>query len=311
MIANLNNLVVQQIFELPKDTGWNLLSKHLDLADSDLEDDLRAASLVDYYYDVLQFAAERGMPWNEVASCIKFADSYFQPFIDNTLQRSIQLLHKLAVEFVEAGSLSLESAKKVVEFFVSTKLPNQKLYQFAYKNEQENKTFSLDFDVETHSDDLKLKDAQPYAHWKYYQKLEKVKNQEQVNILKLSLKGKDLDETTYQVEKEIDRKIQDKEYENSDVEVDQAKQFLSSLVSDKLELVKKTMEFEVERLKNVTTNAISVKAIPVPQGLNLGDGDVSSSPKRHKSPSAKSPRSPRSPRSGKRSRPTSSRKKRR
>ena len=303
MITNLTTSLVKQIFEIPKDEGWKLLSKQLDFGESDLQDDLRAASLVDYYYDILDYAAKRGMPWFEVVSCLKFANLFFEHIINDTLQEAIFSLHNLAVKFVEAGNLQINSAKKIVEFFVSTTLPNQKLYQFAYKNEQESMTFSHILDVETPMNSWKLKDAQPYAHWNYYQKLQKVKNQEQDNNLKISLKEETLNKMTTRIERKIDRKIQDKEYDNSDVNVDQAEKFLSSLVCEKLEMVKKSLEFEVEKMKSTTTNAIAVKAIPVPHGLELETSLITSLPKNQKSLSAKGrqshSQSPRSPRPGK------------
>lgn len=63
---------------LQKYKGQEYLARKLQFGQVDGEEDLRSGILVDYYYDILQFAVNRGIRWKEVTSSLNFATSILQ-----------------------------------------------------------------------------------------------------------------------------------------------------------------------------------------------------------------------------------------
>lgn len=57
---------------LQKYKGQEFLAKKLRLGPLD-EEDLKSGLIVDYVYDVLQYATNRGFPWREVSQAVSFA----------------------------------------------------------------------------------------------------------------------------------------------------------------------------------------------------------------------------------------------
>ena len=295
MIASITAVQARHISRLPKVDGLRLISRHLKIGNVDFDDDLRAAALVDYYYDTLQFAVDKGFPWGEVAISLMFANSFFQHILDSTTPQAVRALHTLAVEYVGASKLRLDSAKKLVGYYVSSVLSHHKLYQFVFHQEREDDTSNLELIVEAPINEMALKNSQPLSHWKYEQRLQAVEKDEHARNENISSKEKTLNETEIAAEKLIDRKLQDKEYDNIDLELTKAEAFITSLTADKIDMMQKSIEIELEKMKNKAQNALNIKAIPVPQDLNQFKGEKELLPK-----------SPKSPRSGKSSRPTSS-----
>ena len=290
------NITAQQarhLSSVPKADGIRLLAKQLNFNNVDFEEDLRSASLVDYYYNILRFAAEKGMAWSEVSCCLSFANSYFPHLIEGSLSEAIRTLHSLSAEYVSSVRIQLASAKKLVGYFMTVILPHHKLYQLVFQSDREDKTFNVDLTVEAPVNELSLKDAQPLAHWDYYRRLHRAEYEEQVKNQQLSLKEKLVCDSVRQAEKEIDRKIQEKEYYQDELEVNTAEDFLSSLTSDKIELMKKSIELEVEKMNVVAQNALAIKGIPVPKDLEVNFPPLQN---QSKSPGSKSPRSAKSSR---------------
>lgn len=62
-------------FHFQKQRGQRKLSKHLNLTADDGELDMRQAIHLDFLYDNLMFAAEKGFPWNHVCLVVKFAEN--------------------------------------------------------------------------------------------------------------------------------------------------------------------------------------------------------------------------------------------
>jgi len=297
MILSITASQAHHLSRLAKADGQRLIARHLQLGHVDLDDDLRAAALVDYYYDTLQFSVKRGLPWGEVAVSLKFANSFFQHLLEGSMPQAVRALHTLAVSYVEAGHLRLDSAKKLTSYFVSSVLSHFKLYQFVFNQEQDDDTSRMELKVETPVNEMTLKDAQPLAHWKYQQHLHTAEQDEKVLNENISTKEKELSEVENAMEKSIDRKLQDKEYENIDLEFLKAEEFISSLTADKIDIVQKSIEIEMEKMRNKAQNAMNIKAIPVPKDL----AETNARSKEGRPKSSKSPRTPRSPKS----RPTS------
>ena len=296
MVTDITGPQARHISRLPKVDGLRLIAKRLNFGFVE-ENDLRAGALVDYYYDTLQFCAERGMPWSDVAVSLRYANAFFPSLIKDRTPPAVRALHSLAVEYVGAGLLRLDSAKKLVSYFVSSVLSHHQLYHFVFNNDQEDDKTTLDLTVEMPVNDVQLKDAQPLSHWKYQRRLSTVQKDEVLRNEKVEGKEKDLFKITNDVEKKLDRRLQEVEYDNIDMEFKKAEDFIASLTSDKIGLVQKSIELEVEKMKIAAQNATALKAIPVPQDLQAAM-QPTSKPEEEKRP--------KSGKSGKPSRPASS-----
>ena len=211
------------------------------------------------------------------------------------MPQAARALHTLAVEYVEAGELRLDSAKKLTSYYVSSVLSHHKLYQFVFKQERQDNTSTINLTVEIPVNYMALKDAQPLSHWKYQQRLDSVEQEENNQHDDISNKEKILNEEEMASEMSIDRKLQDKEYDNIDLELLAAQDFISSLTAEKIGMVQKSIEIEVQKVRNKAQNAMNTKAIPVPKDIANAQAKV------EKEAHPKSPKSTKS-----RSRPTSS-----
>lgn len=74
MAVTLSDLVVKSISNLPKNEGKAFLASQLKLTCLEDDDNLRNAIYVDFLYDNLMFAVEKGFTWRQVCTVVTFCD---------------------------------------------------------------------------------------------------------------------------------------------------------------------------------------------------------------------------------------------
>ena len=69
---------IYQLFNFQKQDGRVSLAKALNLHPIDELDDLRTQIRVDFLYDNISFAAEKGFPWSHIQTVLTFADGFLK-----------------------------------------------------------------------------------------------------------------------------------------------------------------------------------------------------------------------------------------
>ncbi|XP_041043372.1 uncharacterized protein C8orf74-like [Carcharodon carcharias] len=194
-----------------KEDGRCLLIKLLKWETFDEEKDLKPGILLDYLYNTIIFAAEKGFPWPTVALAVCFSEELLHETEGKTKQEALQKLrdkckqyqHKLNPNFLE----------HLVNHLLGTFFKHYRLYQFVLCEPREIEQTIYHLEVHIPEEVPPLKDGIDVKLWKYQKhmtKLSEAEAQLQADMLAfretMQLKGEQELEKFYE-----DLKFQDKE----------------------------------------------------------------------------------------------------
>uniref|UniRef100_H2XKJ8 Uncharacterized protein n=2 Tax=Ciona intestinalis TaxID=7719 RepID=H2XKJ8_CIOIN len=263
---NLNLNEVKHIANISKARGQQLLARHLRLLDVNFNEDLRSGALVDYYYDVLQFATNRGMPWREVAQSLKFAEGFFQVFINASLVKSIAALHSLSLDFTANGRMGLENMKLLIQYLTNTVLANFNLYKFVFGEYRDEDRKKAHLKVEVSQPCMELREAQTLEVWRYEHRLNDIKIEEEQKFAILQMEEDQMIKRACDKEARIDEKLSEQE-KLLDVDVKIAEALISTLTANKVEIAAEDIGIEMKKMKTTAEIAASIQAVPLPSSM--------------------------------------------
>jgi len=266
---------IKHIAKSPKFKGLQLLSHYLKIDSSTLDEDLRTAALLDYYYDVMQFAANRGMPWHEVARAVHFAADFFDSFIETNLTQALCSLRDLGSTYVEKKHVSLENMKKLVNYFTTTFLAHHKLYQYVFLQERECLTRHTSLCVQEPGVPCPLAGSKSYEIWMYEKQCSDVKQDEETREVLLQEEENKLAAETEECQKGLDAELKDHETLR-EVDLKSVEDLLSRFTANEVNIMQKDAAIKMEKLKNVADIAIALQSIEVPAVLKGSDVKLTS-----------------------------------
>ncbi|XP_002122041.2 uncharacterized protein C8orf74 homolog [Ciona intestinalis] len=263
---NLNLNEVKHIANISKARGQQLLARHLRLLDVNFNEDLRSGALVDYYYDVLQFSTNRGMPWNEVCQSLKFAEGFFQVFTNASLVKSIATLHSMSLDYATSGYMGLENVKLLIQYLTNTVLANFNLYKFVFGQYRDEDRKKVHLKVEVPGPCMELREAQTLEVWRYEHRLNDIKIEEEQKFAILQMEEDLMMKRACDKEAGIDEKLSEQE-KLSDVDVKIAEALISSLTANHVEIAAEDIGIEMKKMKTTAEIAASIQAIPLPPSI--------------------------------------------
>ncbi|XP_077976532.1 uncharacterized protein C8orf74 homolog [Styela clava] len=253
---------VKHIARLPKYKGQEYLARKLQLSPIDEEDDLKSALLVDYYYDVLQYAVNRGMAWKDVVSCLNFASDILDATQGQVLVTAVRLLQNMAVNYVSEGKITLQNAQLICKYLTGTFLAHFKLYQYVLSRPQEEHRGHVSLMVEVPTELMKLADADTLQVWEYANKMNEIDKKEEDKRVEVENQRLEIEKKSECMENDI--KAQFLEGEIKSLSLNDAEKLISEVATTKLSLLVEDIGTNITEMKDSTDIAIQRQAIPVP-----------------------------------------------
>ncbi|XP_041357156.1 uncharacterized protein C8orf74 homolog [Gigantopelta aegis] len=165
----LNSSQIQEICTREKQEGRLLLSKALNLHPIDELDDLRTVIYVDYLYDNISFAAEKGFPWSHIETVLSFADDFLKMTKGKCLTEALSIFK--SESDVLAAKLGERNFKVYADFIFSTFMRHYQLFQYVFTRDQEKQIPHVRVDVVVPPDAQEMSTAKQIDVWNYEQTL--------------------------------------------------------------------------------------------------------------------------------------------
>lgn len=291
MVDKLTTLTMREIAEVSKHRGKTMLAKHLDLKIVDEDLDMRTAIHVDFLYDNLMFAAEKGFPWDHVCLVVKFANTVLTNSIGKELLDVLKFVQSQSDDL--GCELGERNFKVFMDFLFSTFLQHFKLFQFVFTNDREKQIPCVQLEVIPPKASVPMKEAKELQVWEYLQKYEELQRKEtEKQNERLLKKGQIVTETEKKLEvtmKSIESKKGDKF--TKDTIKDILKEVIETYAASTLDKLKWNIEDAKEDLefKLQKTSLPRPQALGAPPRYSLKPKTPGSPPKTAKSLKSPSP----------------------
>ncbi|KAK3579122.1 hypothetical protein CHS0354_022142 [Potamilus streckersoni] len=171
-MAALTTSGAMAVASLPKNEGRQKLAVLLGWKPFDEEKELQQDIHLDYLYEVLTFAAEKGFPWGQVAHVVKLAESLLQNIKAGTLTESIEFYKDKSSEL--ADTLGERNYKIFTDFIFNIILPHFKLYKYALTKDRTFNCPNIIMEVRPMDPPAPLKEAKALKVWEYERQVQQI-----------------------------------------------------------------------------------------------------------------------------------------
>ncbi|XP_067839880.1 uncharacterized protein C8orf74 homolog [Heptranchias perlo] len=158
---------VREVVKLQKEDGRCHLIKLLKWEVFDEEKDLRPGILLDYLYNTIIFAAEKGFPWPSVALAVHFSEELLYETKGKTMQDAVGKLRDKCEQY--QNKLNPNYLQHLVNHFLRTFFRHYRLYQFVLCEVRELDQTIQNLEVHVPQEVPPLKDGIDVELWKYQQ----------------------------------------------------------------------------------------------------------------------------------------------
>lgn len=176
MAVTLSDLAVKSISNLPKNEGKEFLASQLKLACLEDDDNLRNAIYVDFLYDNLMFAVEKGFTWRQVCTVVTFCDGILKDSKDKDITDALQFLKLQSFELADV--LGQRNFPIYTDFVFQTYLRHFKLFKYVFTKERDILKPTVSLRVETPTDPGNMKQSKPEIVWEYEKQYESIQREE-------------------------------------------------------------------------------------------------------------------------------------
>ncbi|XP_060556460.1 uncharacterized protein C8orf74 homolog isoform X2 [Ruditapes philippinarum] len=284
-MATITSKSVEYLASLPKDQSRLALAKTLKWPPFDEDHDMQEAIKLDFLFDSMNYAVEKGFPWNKVAFVVKFADK-----LTEELQNCDKITDILG--FYNSQSTDLiqtlgERDYKIYSSFVfETILPHFKLYKLVFTTPRAEQIPNLPIAVKPPFESGTLKETKPLKVWEYEKRIQDLEaKEEQKEKERLAENEKKLSELQKESKDALEKVVQ--------VETPLNKEVVGSIIEEVMKQytisATENLKFKVEKLRDDLEFKLEKTCMPRPQVLGP--------PPRYnvqaaKIPSSKMPKSP-------------------
>ncbi|XP_078255566.1 uncharacterized protein C8orf74-like isoform X1 [Rhinoraja longicauda] len=159
-----------------KEDGRQLLTKLLNWDDFDEERDLKPGILLDYLYNTIIFAAEKGFPWPSVAAAAGFSHELLCETKGKTIQEAIGKLWDKCEKY--QNKLNSNYLQHLANYLLVTFFKHYHLYQFVLCKDREVDQTIHELEVHVPQEIPPLKNGTDVELWNYQQQLAKLSEAE-------------------------------------------------------------------------------------------------------------------------------------
>ncbi|XP_045160414.1 uncharacterized protein C8orf74 homolog [Mercenaria mercenaria] len=284
-MATITSKSVEYLSSLPKVQGRLALAHKLGWPPFNEDQNMQESIKLDFLFDGMNFAVEKGFPWNKVAFVVMFAEKLTQEI--QKCQKITDILgfyNSQASELIQ--TLGEREYKIYSSFIFETILPHFKLYKLVFTTPRAEQIPNYPIALEPPFDAKTLKETKPLKVWEYEKKIKEVEvKEEEREKERLAEKEKKLSKLETESADALKKVVQvetplDKETVGSIIE-EVMKQYTMSATEN--------MKFEIEKLRDDLEFKLEKTSMPRPQVLGP--------PPRYniksvKMPSSKMPKSP-------------------
>ncbi|XP_078255567.1 uncharacterized protein C8orf74-like isoform X2 [Rhinoraja longicauda] len=167
---------VWRLLRLQKEDGRQLLTKLLNWDDFDEERDLKPGILLDYLYNTIIFAAEKGFPWPSVAAAAGFSHELLCETKGKTIQEAIGKLWDKCEKY--QNKLNSNYLQHLANYLLVTFFKHYHLYQFVLCKDREVDQTIHELEVHVPQEIPPLKNGTDVELWNYQQQLAKLSEAE-------------------------------------------------------------------------------------------------------------------------------------
>ncbi|XP_069742721.1 uncharacterized protein C8orf74 homolog isoform X2 [Narcine bancroftii] len=167
---------VRRVARLQKEDGCRLLTKLLKWEDFDEERDLKPGILLDYLYNTIIFAAEKGFPWPSVAMAVSFSQELLCKTKGKTIQEAFGKLWDKCEEY--QNKLNSYYLQHLANYLLGTFFQHYRLYQFVLCKVRAVDQIVHELEVHTPQPIPPLKNGTDIELWKYQQQVAKLSEAE-------------------------------------------------------------------------------------------------------------------------------------
>ncbi|XP_072355134.1 uncharacterized protein C8orf74 homolog isoform X1 [Scyliorhinus torazame] len=255
----------RQVLQLQKEDGRCHLIKLLKWEDFDEEKDLKPGIILDYLYNTIIFAAEKGFPWPSVAVAVCFSEELLYETEGQTMQEALRKLRDKCEEY--QLKLNPNYLQHLVNHLMGTFFKHYRLYQFVLCEDREIDQTIYDLVVQIPHEAPSLKGGVSAELWKYQKQITELSEAEdQLRASMAALRETMQLKSEQKLEKFYeDLKFQDKEViERANLEkiIKDAHEIQMSVASELLQKVIETA-FQILDLK-IQKTTISLPATKSP-----------------------------------------------
>ncbi|XP_076440920.1 uncharacterized protein C8orf74 homolog [Babylonia areolata] len=176
-MAAIGEPEAKQIASCPDHEGRCRLAQLLDLGPYDDEGNMDRAIRVDFFYDHLRFAADKGFPWDQVCSLLQFAAEFLATATDNHITDAVQLYQAQSPNLLLA--LGERNYKVYTDFLFSTFFSHFQLYKYVLSHSRSQNVPEINLEVQPPVPPLSMAEAKEVAVWRYEQQLQGLQQEEE------------------------------------------------------------------------------------------------------------------------------------
>ncbi|XP_062926996.1 uncharacterized protein C8orf74 homolog [Mobula hypostoma] len=249
-----------QVIRLQKEDGRRHLTKLLKWEDFDEERDLKPGILLDYLYDTIIFAADKGFPWPSVAVAVCFSQELLCETKGKTIQEAIGKLWDKCEQY--QNKLNSNYLQHLANYLLGTFFKHYHLYQFVLCKLREVDQTIHKLVVHVPQEVPPLKNGTDIELWEYQQQLAKLSEAEAQLRNGMSAFRED---RLLKSEQEMDKFYKDLKFQNREV-IDKAKLEEIVKVAHNMQMTatSEVLQKEIETTFQILDVKLQKTTIPVP-----------------------------------------------
>ncbi|XP_060083266.1 uncharacterized protein C8orf74 homolog [Ylistrum balloti] len=178
MAAILSTTAAQHVASLSKEKGKQSLLKHLGWQPFNAELAMRHDIHLDFLYECLMFAVEKGFSWDQVCAAVDFSEQLLQESIGKSLPDTLEIFKQKSEEL--GFVLATRNYKVYAEYVFLTFMRQYRLFQYVFTHDRESRVPNVQLEIHTPPSSCSeaLKTAKEKRIWEYNQKYEAVQQRE-------------------------------------------------------------------------------------------------------------------------------------
>ncbi|XP_013396651.1 uncharacterized protein C8orf74 homolog [Lingula anatina] len=170
------------------------------------EDDVKQIIQLDYLYDTIMFAIEKGFAWSQVCLVVQLSMELLKETVDQPITEAIKILKSKCCHY--NGKISGRNIQLYTDYFFDTFMKHFKLYQYVFTREREKWNTQLNLTVELPRDPLPCSSGKQQHLWEYDQKWTEIEQKETEKKTELAQKKTVVSEENDKTIKEAYREVE-------------------------------------------------------------------------------------------------------
>ncbi|XP_067678544.1 uncharacterized protein C8orf74 homolog [Haliotis asinina] len=179
-MAEIKEEEVKKIASIEKSSGCQELAEILKLKEYNEENDLKAAIYIDYLYDNVMFAAEKGFSWHQVSVILQFALDFLQQCQGKSLSDAIRCYRDISGNLAQI--LGERNYKQYTDYVFSTFMTHYQLFTYVFTQERQTNVPYVSLEVNVPIPPEELSTSKPNHIWQYEKKIESLEDLEMTRI---------------------------------------------------------------------------------------------------------------------------------